>query len=337
MATSKIAPMPPQSAFQQGYGIFQYRNTVGTGFDFSIRLPESFTAYPVVDKVPTREMPFTVLMTSHGADEDVQVIVWGVLMHREINPVDWLDGWLSSQGMRPLDMQLAKSSYGVLANVLATGTSKGKTLLHRLATVKDGNRLLLLEARSSQAKAARMQEVFAGALTGFKFDKPTHERFAEPFAYQALPGATPLQVALPASWQSSLSPNAPDGGAFFQAENMRGETSVGTILIVTSPAANDAPSLERVTLENLAANGIVLVPDSGAFGTVESTPLPSQIARLDARRGDLGLDMTLLRAGAANVSVSAILLSPERDRDFEAWAINRRAFEILVESLQRAQ
>ncbi|MEO9775977.1 MAG: hypothetical protein ABJH75_05870 [Roseibium sp.] len=333
----KIAKTPPPPAFQQGYGIFQYRNTVQPLFDFSIRLPDTWTAYPVADKVPTDQMPLTVLLTSHGSDKTVELLVWGNLMPREVNPVDWLDGWLRSQSLRALDIQMRKSSYGVLADVLATGTNKGKVTLHRLATFKDGNRLFLLEARAPATPpetVRQMQTLFSGALTGFRLSNPTHERFAEPFAFQQLDGTKPLQVAVPESWQKTVSQNAPEGGAALQLDNLADGTSLGTIIIVASSVAGDAPALEKVTLENLAANGIGIVPGSGTFGTVEATPLPSQLARVDAKRGHLDLEMTLLRAGSADVSVSAILLSPARSTNFEAWAINRRAFEIVVESLQ---
>ncbi|MBN9673523.1 hypothetical protein [Roseibium aggregatum] len=333
----KIAGNLPQSSFQRGYGQFQYKNSIQSLFDFTVRLPDNWTAFPVVDKVPVEQAPVTVLMTAHGADEKVEFIVWGVLLGREINPIDWMDGWLRSQSLRALDIQARKSSYGVLADVLATGSSKDGVTLHRFATIKDGNRLFLLEMRSPATPtetARHMQTVFFGALTGFSLKNPTNERFAEAFAFEQLGGASPLQVAVAGSWQKRVSDNAPDGGAALQLDNSADGTSLGTIFIVTSPVAGDEAALEEVTLENLAANGISLVPDSGAFGIVKGTPLPSKLARIDAKRGHLGLEATLLRAGSADVSVSALLLSPARETNFEAWAINRRAFEIVVESLQ---
>jgi hypothetical protein len=94
--------------------------------------------------------------------------------------------------------------------------------------------------------------------------------------------------------------------------------------------------MEQVTLANLAGNNITFDPNTAVFGPVLNTPMEALFARADARRGDLPLDMLFLRAGNTEVSASAVLVSPTRETNFEAWAINRRAFEILVDTLQPA-
>lgn len=336
---SKIAADIPQSTFSRGYDFFRYNNEVDGLRDFSIRLPNAWTAYPVRDARTSSEQPMTVLLTAHGANRDIEIVVWGAQLLREVNPADWLDGWLHSQNFRVRDMRMHKTSYGLLADVFAEHEVNGKTSVHRLATVKDGNRLFVLDGRSASsdgADVAVMQEIFHGALTAFQLANPTKERFAEPFAFWRLDGTFPLQFAASPSWTVTVSGNAAEGGTTVQYENRHEGVALGTIVIATSSQPRDSAALESVTLENLAANGITAIADGSAFAPVKNTPMNSLFGRLDAKRGTLLLEMYVLRAENEHASVSAIMVSPTSDTNLEAWAINRRAFEILVETMQPA-
>lgn len=333
-----IADDPAPSAFAQGFGVFDYTNTVNKAVGFSVRLPSDWTAYPLADAAASAKSPITVLMTAHGTDRATELVIWEILMPREIHPADWLDGWLRSQSFQVLDIRTRKTSYGVLADVLASRTAEGVKKLHRFATVKDGNRLFLLDARTSThpGNDAWMQKVFWGALTGFQLSNPTRERFAEPFAFHRLEGDVPLQFAASKQWALNVSSEAPAGGTAILYENRVGPTLLGTVILATSPRGNETAALEQEILGSLANNGITFDPKTATYGQVLDTSLGSMFARADARRGDLPLDMHFLRAGNQDVSAAAILVSPTRETNFEAWAINRRAFEILIDTLQPA-
>lgn len=303
-----------------------------------------------------------------GAAEGVELVVWAAFLPREMHGADWLRAWMRSQGYRELDFRQAPSPTGMMGDALAAGRHNGALRLHRLLTVKDGDLLFLIDGRMIQGGMAQggvadhrvMQEIVLLAAMRFRLAEPTGQTFAEGFEWTELKGGThAVRFLASGLWRETPGGDAPPDGASLVLDHVGpdGSTGRGSLIAVLGAAEATAEAalaaaaeIERTTLAKLANQGFALSAEadllakertaerslllhrrkarrSGPQGSTPMTVLSARVALAEAGGGE-GVE-----AGQA-LPVCLILLSPDENTAFEAWAINRRAFEIALSTVR---
>ncbi|WP_372400647.1 hypothetical protein ABMY26_35465 (plasmid) [Azospirillum sp. HJ39] len=366
LPTLLTAPVSPRPAIEATYLDVLVRDGLPAGTGFSIALPRGWaverTSPPVA---PGPDAPIVPLARFHpgepgapgageGAGEGIGLVVWAAFLPREIHGADWLRAWMRSQDYRELDFRQAPSPTGMMGDALAVGRHDGVLRLHRLLTVKDGDLLFLIDGRMPQGGHTdhrAMQEIVLLAAMRFRLAEPTGQTFAEGFEWTELKGAETVRFLASGLWRVTPGGDAPQDGASLVLDHVGpdGAAGRGSLIAVLGAAgeatgeaaAAAAAEIERTTLAKLANQGFTLSPE--AVLVAEERTAERAIAVHRRKAGRAGTPMTVLSArivlgeGPHALPVCLILLSPDGDAGapaFEAWAINRRAFEIALSTLR---
>lgn len=357
LPTLLTAPLSPRPVIEATYLDVLVRDGLPAGTGFSIALPRGWAVERTATAAPGPEAPLVPLARFHpgepdapGAAEGVELVVWAAFLPREMHGADWLRAWMRSQGYRELDFRQAPAPTGMMGDALAAGRHDGALRLHRLLTVKDGDLLFLIDGRMTQGGQADhrvMQEIVLLAAMRFRLAEPTGQTFAEGFEWTELKGAHAVRFLASGLWRETPGGDAPPDGASLVLDHVGpdGSTGRGSLIAVLGAAEATADAalaaaaeIERTTLAKLANQGFALSADAEPLAEERTAERSLLLHRRKARRS--GTSMTILAARIAlseeahSLPVCLILLSPDEDSAFEAWAINRRAFEIALSTVR---
>ncbi|MBY6047665.1 hypothetical protein [Vannielia litorea] len=335
----KLLEAPTFSAEQLSdtLGAARSHSNAGPLFDFTLKLPRGWWVSFYPDAVPQAgTQPELLFHASPEHTRDVEIRIWATVLTREINPVDWLDQWLDFTEHGIIDAKNFDTDYGVLADVLTHRLDKSVPGTRRSLTIKDGNRLFLIEAkarRDDENLITLMQNAFLVAASSFELAHPTRDRFAEPFDDVTTEGALPLTLLAPESWQMTAQQKAPPDGAAITWDN----NGFGTLMLSTMPGCDNSEMLEEVLLGTLEANG-VKIPEPDESTLLVPSAFMNILARSDRalRGGEVEMIVMTARAETPEVSACLALLSPSEQSNRDAMAVNRRAFQVMLQSLRPA-
>jgi len=312
------------AAFQIGLPKTWIVKTCGPEFQPSVDTPivELAHAMPNTDK-------------AIGASHNAMLRVWCVLLPREVNGSDWLVLWASSQNMTIHDMRTANSSNGIMGDAVMTSVTDGA--LHRVFTIKDGDLLYLVDGSidpKGEPANPNLQEIALMAAIRFKLLAPSGAKYAEPMKEERIGSIHgELVFMIPQSWDARQSGDAPSEGAAFQYVTRLDGVATGNLVVALGGPGMTAEALEDVLVAKLAHQGQhyaaaiqVLDATSGDYHCSTWTRQTNQ--------SETGAKFVMLsmRGQRAGVPVSAALVTPSPETSFEAYAVNRRMFEILIET-----
>ena len=338
-------PVSPKVEIQAGYIEAQVTEDVFPNGAFAIAVPKGWR----IDReqpgiAPEPENPVVELARfspgipeALGEQAGVSIRIWCILLTREIHAADWLTTWISSQNYTLIAARELPSKSGLLGDALALRQGEDGSTLHRLYTVKDGDLIYLVDGRATVTKnlnAEAMQEIVLMAMMRFRLLEPTGQFFAEPFTAAILQaGQSRLTFAAPQSWQSRAGDDAPDGGASLTLSNTFGDATVGTLLAVLGGEEDTAEELEEKSLAKLRNQGFTIGDAAPSLEAPAQGDSPRQLLRYDGRVDGSDIAILCARHRVDGLAISMMLITPTSDVSFEAWAINRRAFDIASSSL----
>ncbi|MQQ10609.1 hypothetical protein GFB49_19320 [Epibacterium sp. SM1979] len=273
--------------------------------------------------------------SAHGADMDAKVVVYSVFLPRVLNGSDWLRAFAPSQGLKLVGMRELPTAYGLMGDAVAYAPSTGR--VHRLLTVKDGDLLFLIDGSvhaQGNPSAPGLQEIGLMAAMRFTLLSPSGQHYAEPMnALEIRAKSHSASFLVPASWDPVQPVDTPPDGAAVHLLHLQDEVSAGSLSAVLAGSGNTtAEELEAVFLAKLRRQG---------FQLSEAEPI------LHGSRGDINFNVVQyrgflrdqerivlsLRAHANAMPFSGQIVSASDEANFEQWAINRRVFEIMLETL----
>lgn len=339
-ATLKMLKKPTMTGEQLQGNLGEVETSLAAGpeFDFRMKVPYGWAAAIQADAAPEKGGPPVLLLHVSPEDSlDIELRVYVVVLEREMNPQDWFEIWLQHTEQGMISARNFKTSYGLLADALTHGLDMKVPGTRRYMTVKDGDRLFLIEATSRsdmEQPVHLMQNLFLVASGTFELLKPTKERFAEPFKIEALAGDGPLPYFLiPESWTVVPQSETPPGGDALLFDN----DSAGTIMIVAMPEEDQEDMLEEVLYGKFSA------PEAGLDNMTElrdtQVVVPNKTLQISARgsdavKGDMALNFMVAKIKGPKLSAACAFMTPDEDTSLEAYAINRRAYEVMLESLE---
>lgn len=336
-------PITPKAALEAAYLDAIVRDGIFPAGAFALALPRDWATEPaganVVPDVSSRPVVTLARFTpgtpqALGATIAAKVVVYAAVLPRVMNGSDWLRRWMMTQGLSPVAFRELPTDFGLMGDALALHSITGR--LHRMLTVKDGDLVFLIDGSvdpHGRAQDPLLQEIPLMAMIRFRLLEPSRQRYAEAMVDTRLTASGAEAVfPLPVSWMVDPSGDAPPRGSALRARLLRGEAVAGTLVASMADADFDAATQERVVLEKLSAQGIRFgEPEPLLSGTRGA--LTFQALR---RRGSTpdGVAVALcLRAKGLAREVSITVVGPDARSDLEAWAVNRRVFEIILESL----
>lgn len=332
-------PVSPKEAIEGAYLDVTVREGIFAMGAFQIALPKLWD-FETSPREPSAEDPMFPLATftpgtpeALGASHDARVVVHVSFLPRVINGSDWLRGYLSGGGFAVHALRELPTQNGLMGDAVSLAPD-GR--LHRMVTMKDGDLLYLVDGSldpKGMPEEPALQEIALMAAIRFKLLEPSGLRFAEAMEEFYLAGQLgQVGFMAPGTWEAVRPGDVPPQGDAIQLKLMIGEAVAGTMVAALGGVASDAITLEEALIGKLAVQGITL---GDAEPILEATRGELAFAAWLRRGQANGLSSVLLclRAVYEDMPVSITVLTPSAEAQFESWAVNRRVFEIVLETI----
>lgn len=307
---------------------------------FKVAVPHNWSVVSVKPKEPSVENPISLIgrLTS-PINSNFDISVWSAYLASEIHPSDWLEIWCNSQAYNVLDKRIVQSSYGNIADILATKKFNNKNYLCRLFAIKDAERLYMLVSKVETVSAQEFelaQEISLIAIQTFSLLNPTKQKLAEKFEIKSFQTPEKINFVLPFNWIKEDINEVPDQGQGIVAKNRLNGEIVGSLFVVSSLInIKNLADIEEILIAKIYNNNFEPVKNSYELIN-ESQPeqsLSVSIATRRALKNKNEYEILSARFHSSKSSITFILLTPAKATNFEVWAVNRRAFELAFNYL----
>ena len=331
--------MSAKEAIEGAYLDVTVREGVFATGAFQLALPKLWD-FEVSNREPSADDPMFPLATfapgapeALGASHDARVVVHVAFLPRVINGSDWLRGYLSGGKFQLHAIRELPTQNGLMGDAVATAAD-GR--LHRMVTMKDADLLYVVEGSfdpKGTADDPALQEIALMAAIRFKLLEPSGMRFAEAMAEHYLEGILgQVGFTAPASWEADRPGDVPPQGDAIQFKALVGDAVAGNMVAAIGGVASDAETLEMALISKLSEQGVTLGDPEPILEATRGDLAFSAVLRW-GEAGGLGATMLCLRGSFQDMPMSVTVLGPSADAQFESWALNRRVFEIMRETI----
>ena len=319
------------------YRLFSFARSINPAFHFRIALGTDWRAVDVPANQPTRERPLTTLAFFRTVSAPRGEIEVGVaLLPREIAPGDCLDLQLAGGGEEVLHRRDFDGEGGRVSDLLSRRIVGGQVVISRRLALKDGKHLFLVHALSLEEHYPRFAEAFLMALSSFRLTKPGSWPLAESLKTFTRRDPGDFLLLYPESWEL-IEQDATDRQALtLTLVNRVGGEPAGLITFATVARAVelDPQSLAHRYVEGLRRGGVQLerlyLSPSPPIGGFEET----WQAFGRAVRDQEAAEVQFVVGKRPDAWFLAGLLGPTRNTAPDVWAVNTRAFDIVLTYLQ---
>lgn len=286
---------------------------------------------------------FTPIGLIRGPMADTVPVILQVgyrIVPREVSPEDFLEAYTEETGFKIVKDQWGKYSGQNAYDVLARGNISGIDTVARFSLSHDGNRFFLVSGYCPLSAYPKFAKDIGVGIVSFHLLKPTGKPSVEDMVTHDVPDPA-VSFTYPKSWTLLPGKSPPKGIAAFDLYN--GDEKTGTIgwirvKIAARSLYPDATTDQYVNsfLEEVAASGFRF--DNAVFNApIDPGPkfLPGgKYIVFPVFKDNAVSEARLVVLPSKNAWYVLSLLSPARDRGMVEWMVNKRAFEILHNSLE---
>ncbi len=269
-----------------------------------------------------------------------------VYIQHELSPADWLSIYLEQIGEQPVNQRYTKRAGGSVPDVLSVSGPAGSEKISRWMVLKDwakqgGGHLFVVQvSTAARFYTADIANLFFVATSQFDLSHPTDWEYAERLRTLVRSEPIVFTTAFPESWQQLENPAGNKVLYQVQLTKSLNSTLAGriTLAIVAQRAEPDMRQLPLLFMEAYAKQGTKFDPLNfnviSPFGGLQQ----AWYARSDQLRAEPGHPVNgIIEIMVGQVGTNWVYIeqqSPSRGTSPEAWAITKRAYEIVLNHLR---
>lgn len=312
---------------------------------FALFLPKTWRPMDLPAEVPPEDGGLVRLALYHpdGVEPEQAAIEVAVLRQsREVDPADWLRIFLAAAGQTVLKHREVTTDAGDAPDWLTIGLDANNPLVARWVVRKNGPHLFVVQARARIEHYPWLGDVFFFAVTRFTLLNPYQWPLAESLGTFSRRDPGNFLILYPVSWERSDDPvNHP---TFLQVKliNRIEGKAVGQ-LVFASLARNAATTPERLLDDQLAAlnlGGVLVSKPLLEKGPPVDDLTETWQALFSAVGTTVGkmelMEARLFIGQRAEWCYVLLLLTPPQERMPSVWAINKRAYDIVLRFFKTA-
>lgn len=326
---------------ESGFKMVSFIKDYPDELQFQIAVPRDWNAILEKTVIPNSDTPIVTLgKLKSNLPSEAEMTISSAFLPREMHPSDWLEAWFVSQDYTAVDGRMVETSFGVISDIIATRTINKKAYICRLTAIKDADRIFLLVARVKTQKASEFdvfQDVFLMAIKTLKLLHPTKQKFAEAFDWVEFNLSSKMRCLVPYSWQKSDMVDVPPTGVGKVFKNQLKDVVLGSIFAIRVERIEGTPlNVESTLISKIKNNGFVINSESSKVisESTLSSGLKVVVKQQSADKDGNGYILMSTNYISEKGSFFLMLLSPDKITNFEAWAINRRAFQVIGNSVE---
>lgn len=325
----------------------EFVNFVSKPFDdplleFQVTARKAWKWEKIEVRVKESEVDFLPIAMIHGPEAagiDVTIQAGTRIVEREVAMEDYLQSYAEGLGYRILREQWGTYSDRQVYELLARTDFNGVDCLVRMALSRDHKRYFLVCGFCAASEYANFAKDLGVAVVSFKQLKPTGNPYSEEMVRQAL---SPTKVAFlfPRSWTAKPAASPPDGMAVCdlthgsEEKGVAGWIRVKSVSRTTYPKAGAADHLAglREELGDLGFTTDTAVFD-GPVEPAKSFEAGGRFVIFPATRDGRLNEVRAVFLPTRDAWLVLTLLTPAHELGPIEWMINKRAFEIVRDTL----
>lgn len=324
----------PPDSFKEKFVRLAQTAYANSSDHFSLAVPRGWDAVDEAGPLGASRFFNWLLHVRPSGEQLARVEVAQALMTHEVNASDWVKIAIDAVGEKILAFKEFSSPVGTLPDVLSK-TEDGQQLRRTLG-MRDGKKIWLASFQLPAEQFESRAEEVLFSLASFKLLQPAGNMLIEDLeTFRSFEGIR-AQFSHPTSWSPRVTREAPSRLRVSLEKKLDGRIA-GTILIrawsIDGEEERSPASILNEHRRSLAHKG--LSPNQAPWSIVETQELGDLwIADTKGFFGGKDLALTTILIKAADAWVLLGLVSADRNSDPQWWAINRRTFEIVQQSLQ---
>lgn len=260
-----------------------------------------------------------------------------IQLPKEISAAHWLKHYAATTERKLVDLDELSVLF---ADSLMTFKIEDHGFSGRAAAKIDGDRLFLVFCFAPDATYPALAETFGLAVSSFKLLNPSSKKTIEPRHQHNL--ANIVQFEYPASWTPRIAENPPIGKQaidLYHFDDNKAFQGLIRVKTVNKTVVEQSEDVIKDTVQEYADSNLVL------RDKLHSSPVGSYSERFS--NGVLIIYNCVIEGNQENTQelwicvfgddeyyVITSLLTPSRNDIFYTWALNKRAYEIVLESIQ---
>jgi len=280
--------------------------------------------------------PLAIFRGMAGDSAYAYLQLQATLLTREITASYWLTAWALSAGYTVVESrELSPLFVDALIEFFIEETAHTMRV-----TVKiDGNRLFLTKAFVPTAAYSAVDQTFGLMVASFELTQPSPHPYIE--VRTNLRIAERIRLQHPASWRSRILTELPDGKAaadLYQIDDADSLQGLIRIKLAEKRVVSSLPLMLKNTQEELQSADITLEEELHN-GRVESPvelykagQLLIYTASIEGNPSPQEVWIYVFETTTHFIAMT--LLTPTRDSSYFAWAVNKRAFELMLDSIK---
>jgi len=314
---------------EKNYLHYNFKKGYKEDYQFTFMSPKTWKVLPDVKaQYPTNEnLKLLAKIVDSQNIQNANITVWSALLTHEIHPSDWLENWLKNQQYQVLNSRTVPADYGHLGDFLA----RKEGHIFRLLVIKDGNRLFLLKAKANMKIYKQYEESFLLAIQSFQLLNPNKEIYAELFKQYTTKNPYKIALRYPTSWKYRAEKDDLAISSF-SLINQKDKVMLGHINTVLAPASLSIKPIDMLQtwIDKMKANNILAENTINHAKTKQLKHGKITTWKSKAIRDNASIELNSSIIEHKKGLLMFSLISPSKTRNHNSWAVNQRAYEILV-------
>jgi hypothetical protein len=306
-------------------------------FHFSVMLPKTWNPLDTPVVPPAVGGPLVSLGVYRNATlVTAEVEVHACMLSREVAPAQWLDIYLNRLGVEVLARREVETEGGTVADILTRSPTGDEPVVTRWLAMKNHDHLFLLEGRALAPNYPSEAETIFLALTSVNLLNPVNWPLAERLLSFSRRFPGDFLLLYPESWELTEDPYNSEKVLQIKLVQRVEQVTVGTMVFATVAPATESDPQKIVDhfADDLRGGGMTLaalplVPDAPRLGFEKTWMMTAP-----AKFGPVATEVRVWMGKRADAWFFLGLFGPARAADDESWAVNTRAFEVVLRYLK---
>ncbi len=297
--------------------------------------------------VPSKEdeldfVPLAFVSGPETAEAPSIIQVGYRLCEREVDLQDYLEAYCELLGYKILKAQWCNYSGRTVYDVLVRTKARGIDSLARLALSRDGQRLFLVSGICASAGYPQLAKEIGVAVVSFELVNPSGKAYCEEMKEHKMTEPVKASFTYPGSWTLKAAAKCPAGIGVVDIRH--GDAEVGAIGWIRLKVVDRATYPKVGADENVLALADEMTEQGFVFGKPLFSGAPAvqdgkfleggRVLIYPVSKGDIKSEVRLVVVPTKKAWFVLSLLTPQRPSGMMPWMVNKRAYEIVYETLK---
>jgi hypothetical protein len=277
--------------------------------------------------------PIALFVSPQNHPQSAYIHIYAVQLVKEITAAHLLRHYANTTDRTIINLQEISIYF---ADSLMTFNIENKPFIGRAAIRIDGNIAFMVFGFTKKANYENLAEIFGLTVASFQLTSPSSQSYIEP--RETIVFFNTIKFNYPASWKSNIPKEIPNGRQVTDLYHFDNENVLQGMIRIKIVEKNIIDSVEKVikgTIEEFTVANVKIQQKSHQ-SSVESYSkqfLNGQLLIYDCLIDNNPNELWICIFSDANYYVVVSLLTPARDKVFYTWALNKRAYDIILESV----